>query len=189
MPRNSASSIEIVASLVRDALGRGASVNIDGLGTFRPHGTAGFTFHPPSSPKVFIAYIHEDGAVADRIFDALSFSGFDPWMDRRKLTPGQNWPLAIKNAMQTSDFALLCFSRSSVKKKGGFQAEIRYALECAAQLPLDDIFIIPVRFDDCRIPPRIQCELQYVDLFPDWELGLQRILRVIRAQLIRRKAA
>ncbi len=189
MRKNSSNSTRLIASVVRDALRRGTCVDIDGLGTFRPHGTAGFTFHPPSSPKVFIAYVREDLPLADRVFDALSFAGFDPWMDRRKLTPGQNWPLAIRNAMETSDFALLCFSAHSVRKKGGFQAEIRYALECAEQLPLDDIFIIPARFDDCRIPPRILCELQYVDLFPDWDQGMQHITRVMRAQLLRRKAA
>jgi hypothetical protein len=38
----------------------------------------------------------------------------------------------------------------------GFQAEIRYALDCARQLPPDEIFIVPVRLDGCPVPRSIQ---------------------------------
>ena len=44
------------------------------------------------------------------------------------------------------------FLERSVNKKGGFQAEVRYALDCARRMPLDDIFVAPVRLDDCRVP-------------------------------------
>ena len=74
---------------------------------------------------------------------------------------------------------MACFSRNSVSKKGGFQAEIRYALECARRVPLDEIFMIPVRLDDCPVPARIQKELQYIDLFPDWARGLRRLFTVM----------
>ena len=68
-------------------------------------------------------------------------------MDERKLLPGQNWPRAIESAIETSDFFLACYSANSVNKKGGFQAEIRYALDCARQIPLEEIFIVPVRLN------------------------------------------
>ena len=68
-------------------------------------------------------------------------------------------------------------------KRGGFQAEVRYALDCAKRVPLDDVFIIPVRLDDCRVPARIQKETQYVDLFPDWDAGLQRVFHIIETQM------
>ena len=58
-------------------------------------------------------------------------------------------------------------------KRGGFQAEIRYALDCARQLPLDQIFVVPVRLDVCAVPRAIQREYQYVDLAPDWERGVR----------------
>jgi len=38
---------------------------------------------------------------------------------------------------------------------GGFQAEIRYALDCARRIPLDEIFVVPVRLDACRVPRSI----------------------------------
>ena len=34
-----------------------------------------------------------------------------------------------------------CFSARSVGKKGGFQAELRYALDCARRIPLDGVYL------------------------------------------------
>lgn len=186
---NSWHSSAQVARLVRQCLAEGFSVEIDGLGTFLPDVQRGFRFQSRQRPKVFVAYVQEDAAAAERLFEDLEASGFDPWLDRRKLLPGQNWPRSIEEAIGISDFFLACFSRGSVKKKGGFQAEIRYALDCTQHVPLDQIFLIPARLDDCRVPARIQRETQYIDLFPDWDGGFRRILTAMRRQWSRRPAA
>jgi TIR domain len=187
--KNSLQSCAQVARLVRQCLTEGASVEIDGLGTFVPDSQGSFRFQPRNRPKVFIAYVQEDGGYAERLFESLEGCGFDPWMDRRKLLPGQNWPRSIEEAIHVSDFFLACFSHRSVKKKGGFQAEIRYALDCTSRMPLDEIFLIPARLDACPVPLRIQRELQYIDLFPDWECGIRRIVSAMRRQLQRGAAA
>jgi hypothetical protein len=179
-------SPELVAQLVREALEKGATVEIDGLGTFARDGRHGFVFRGKQGAKVFIAYVLEDAALAERLFDAFAAEGFAPWLDRRKLLPGQNWPRAIDHAMETADFVVMCFSAHAVRKKGGFQAEVRYALDCAARVPLDEIFLVPIRLDDCRVPAQIQKFVQYVDLFPDFEAGLRRILRILKAECHRR---
>jgi hypothetical protein len=188
MARAKSNSLEKISSIVRDALSRGATVDIDGLGSFRKNGR-GYQFHPRSLPRIFVAYAHEDAAGATRIFRSLSRAGFDPWMDRFKLLPGQNAARAIQNAMETSDFAVCCFSQNSIHKRGGFQAEIRYALECARRLPLDEIFLLPARLDACPIPVEVARETQYVDLFPDWEAGIMRLVEAIRHQQRRPRAA
>jgi hypothetical protein len=189
MRENNWRSSAQVARVVRRCLAEGASVEIDGLGTFLPDARDGFRFVPRSRPKVFVAYVQEDAAAAERVFEALAASGFEPWLDRRKLLPGQNWPRCIEEAIETSDFFLACFSRNSVKKKGGFQAEIRYALDCARHVPLDEIFVIPARLDECHVPGRIRRELQYIDLFPDWDSGFRRVVTAMRRQQARRPAA
>ncbi len=187
---NSWHSSAQVARLVRQCLAEGFSVEIDGLGTFLPDVQRGFRFlQSRQRPKVFVAYVQEDAAIAERLFEDLEASGFDPWLDRRKLLPGQNWPRSIEEAIGTSDFFLACFSRHSVKKKGGFQAEIRYALDCTQNIPLDEIFLIPARLDACPVPPRIERETQYIDLFPDWDSGFRRILTAMRRQWSHRTAA
>jgi TIR domain len=118
----------------------------------------------------------------------LELAGFSPWMDIRKLLAGQNWPRAIETAIDGSDFFVACFSGNSVRKKGGFQAEIRYALDCARQVPLDEIFIVPVRLDECAVPRTIRHELQYIDLFPDWDAGIERLVAMMRREVEKRRA-
>ena len=188
MGRSRFSSIDKVSNVVRKALSRGATVEIDGLGSFRKIGRS-YRFQPRDLPRVFVAYVHEDAVKAGRIFDTLLSAGFDPWMDRRKLLPGQNWARAIQNAMETSDFAVCCFSHNSIRKRSGFQSEIRYALECARRMPLEEVFLLPVRLDECPVPWGVAREMQYVDLFPDWDSGIGRVVEAIRRQVRRPRAA
>jgi hypothetical protein len=182
--------LEDLAEVVMRCLAEGKTVEIDGLGTFSPDARRGFRFEQAADAgtRVFVAYVEEDAAAATLLYAALELAGFSPWMDLRKLLPGQNWPRAIEAAIESSDFFVACFSRNSVMKKGGFQAEIRYALDCARRMPLDDVYLVPVRLDPCRVPRSIQRELQYVDLFPDWDCGLKRLTAMMRAQRTRRRA-
>lgn len=181
-------SVEQLAQIVIRGITAGKVVEIDGLGSFVPDEVLGFRFEPRQLPQVFVAYGKEDAEMVRRLCDALEAVGFNPWMDERNLVPGQNWPRAIESAIETSDFFLACYSENSVNKKGGFQAEIRYALDCARQIPLDDIFIVPVRLTPCRVPRSIQRELQYVDLFPDWIDGLARLVTMLRQEVALRAA-
>jgi hypothetical protein len=176
----SLANAEQLANVVIRGLARGHAVEIDGLGTFHPDARSGFRFEPRRQPQVFLAYVTEDAADAGRLYDALEGEGFSVWMDVRKLLPGQNWPRAIESAIEMSDYFVACFSSASVSKRGGFQAEVRYALDCARRMPLDDIFVAPVRLDECRVPRSIQRELQYVDLFPDWQRGVRRLAQMLR---------
>jgi hypothetical protein len=182
------SSIDKVSRVVCEALSRGAAVEIDGLGSFRKMGK-GYRFEASGMPRIFVAYVEEDSVKACRIFEELQGAGFDPWLDKRKLLPGQNWARAIRNALETSDFVLCCFSHNSLHKRGGFQAEIRYALESAKRLPLDQLFLLPVRLEECPVPVEIARHMQYVDLFPSWDPGIGRLVAAIRQQMRQRKAA
>ncbi len=174
-----------VARLLRDCLEKGTRVEIDGVGAFVPDGS-GFRFEPNTTPRVFIAYVSEDVTHARRLYDGLAARGFSPWLDKSKLLPGQNWPRAIESAIETSDFFIPCFSDKSVNKRGVFHSELRYALECASKMPLDEVFVIPVRLNRCPVPERIAADLHCVDLFPDWRAGLETITRAIEAQQSRR---
>jgi hypothetical protein len=180
------SALEHLTSVVVHGLAAGKAVEIDGLGVFSPDSQTWFRFEPAIRPQVFIAYAKEDGVLAQRLYDELATLGFNPWMDIRKLLPGQNWPRAIESAIEISDFFVACFSRTSVNKRGGFQAEIRYALDCARRAPLDEIFMVPVRLEACRVPRAIQREIQYLDLYPDWPAGVRRLATTLQAEWLRR---
>jgi hypothetical protein len=176
-----------IARVLREALEQGGSIEIDGLGTLSPGGKHGFRFVAQSQPRVFIAYVQEDLSFAKKLYRVLEENGFGPWLDKKKLLPGQNWPRAIETAIQTSDFFVACFSRRAISKRGSFHSELRYALFCAAKVPLDEIFLIPLRLDDCLVPRRISKQIQYLDLFPDWKAGISRLIAVIKAEEVGRK--
>jgi hypothetical protein len=171
-----------IARVLRQALEQGATVEIDGLGKFVSGGKRGARFVAQTQPRVFIAYVQEDLSLIRKLYQAFEQNGFRPWLDKKKLLPGQNWPRAIETAIQTSDFFVACFSRRATSKRGSFHSELRYALNCAAKVPLDEIFFIPLRLDDCVVPRRIARQVQYLDLFPEWDAGVSRVMAVIRAQ-------
>ena len=185
--RRSSAPLRRVAQIVRNALEQGASVEIDGLGTFSPASDRSFRFVAQSKPQVFIAYVEEDLATARCLDQAFQEHGFRPWLDKRKLMPGQNWPRAIESAIQTSDFFVACFSRRSTSKRGTFHSELRYALSCAEKIQFDEIYFIPLRLDDCIVPSHIAKQVQYVDLFPSREAGIAKVIAVIRREAARRK--
>ena len=171
---------EQVVAIVRRALERGQTVEIDGLGTFRPAADGGYEFIRQTQPRVFIAYVEEDLKLARRLRDGIAAAGFAPWLDKDKLLPGQHWPRAIRRAVEISDVFVACFSERSIVKRGQFHNELRWALECARLRPLDATFLVPVRFEACAVPGRIAEQLQYVDLFPDWETGMKKVVRSVR---------
>lgn len=178
---------ELVGSAVRQCLSNGADVELEGLGVFR-RVAGGVKFLPADGPRVFIAYVSEDYPNAARLYSALLAAGFSPWLDRMKLLPGQDWRRCIERAIDTSDFFIACFSPGSIRKRGQFPCEVRYALRCAERMPLDDLYMLPVRFGECDVPSRIAWQIQYADLLPNWEAGVSRLIESIRTEWERRKA-
>jgi hypothetical protein len=183
--RSNAALTRRIARMLREALEQGATVEIDGLGKFVPadkRGGRGVRFVGQTQPRVFIAYVQEDLSLIRKLYRAFEKHGFRPWLDKKKLLPGQNWPRAIETAIQTSDFFVACFSRRATSKRGSFHSELRFALNCAGKVPLDEIYFIPLRLDECVVPRRISRQVQYLDLFPEWDAGVSRVIAVIRAQ-------
>ena len=170
---------EQIYEIVRKSLEAGQAVEIEGLGRF--HASAqGYRFDPETQPTVFVAYALEDLPIVRRLAEALREGDCSPWLDKDRLMPGQNWIEAIERAISDADAFVACFSARSVSKRGQFQSELRHALACAAKRPLDDMFFLPVRLERCVVPQRIAEQVQYVDLFPDWERGVKRLVRSIR---------
>ena len=169
-----------VLKLLRRALDHGQSVEIDGLGVFRVGAEGGYEFAPEPRLNVFIAYVQEDLEHARHLRDALAAAGYSPWLDKDQLLAGQNWPRAIERAIDLSDAFVACLSSRSLAKRGQFQSELRYALDCANRMPLEETFLLPARFDACAVPAGIARQVQYVDLFPDFDRGFRQLVRSLR---------
>ena len=186
MPNAKSPNTTQIARLVKACLADGHSVEIDRIGLFRPALGGAIEFVPNSRPTVFLAYVEEDVAFVDSLYAQLEAAGFDPWMDRRKLLPGQNWTRAIDGAIETADFFVACLSSVSIRKRGNFQREMRHALDTARSAPFDDVYFIPIRLDNCAVPARIRQHLQYLSLFPDPQKGVDQLIGLIRRELRRR---
>lgn len=128
---------------------------------------------------VFICYAREDRKTARRLYADLQQAGLKPWMDTEDLLPGQKWRVIINHVLKKSSYVMVLLSPNSISKRGFVQKELKKALDVVDELPPSDIFVIPVRLDVCDpVDDRLQ-ELHWVDLFPDYEKGLKRILRVL----------
>ena len=167
-----------VVRLIDRCVREGRAIDIDGVGSFELN-EGELVFQSTGKVRVFIAYAKEDRADARRLYRALKDRGVEPWMDEQNLLPGQNWPRAIERAIEVSEYVLVCFSRRSVGKRGFFQSELRYALDVAACVPLDEIFLLPVRLSDCEVPEQVARKTQYIDLFPEWETGINALVNVM----------
>ena len=133
--------------------------------------------------RVFICYAEEDKQVARRLYADLQQAGVKPWMDSEDLLPGQNWKLVISQVIKDSSYVIALLSSHSLSKRGFIQKEMRRALDMVEELPPGEIFVIPVRLDECTpLDERLQ-ELHWVDLFPSYEEGLQRILRIFEGTI------
>lgn len=170
-----------LTGVLKQFLENQGTVSVEGLGVFFRDSGGELRFTPQTAPRVFLAYVREDQLQALRLCADLRARGADPWLDCERLMPGQNWPRCIEDAIEVADYFVPLFSRRSVTKRSQFHSELRYALECANRQPLEESFVVPVRLDDCRLPERITDTVQYVDLFPNWEAGIDELAVALQA--------
>jgi len=127
--------------------------------------------------RVFISYAREDTEAANRLYNDLKLSGFDPWLDTQSLLGGDNWKISIKEAIRNSRYFIPLLSSNSVEKVGYVQRELKEALEVLLEFPQSKRFVIPARLDESKVNDEKLGEIHIVDLFPDWKEGVQKILK------------
>jgi len=129
--------------------------------------------------KIFISYAKEDLIFADKLYDYLENYGFNPWLDKRKLLPGQLWKLEIQKALKEANYVILLLSEISVQKRGYVQREFKYALEYFEEKLEDDIYLIPIKINKCEIPDSLS-KFQWIE-FKDSET-FDQILKSLKIQ-------
>jgi uncharacterized protein YjbI with pentapeptide repeats len=130
--------------------------------------------------NVFISYAREDFDSAERLYSDLSIlPGITPWLDLKMLLPGVKWKREVMEALQTCDLCIILLSTKSVTKNGFIQKEISEALEKLQTFTPDQIFIIPARINDCHPKHPELNDLQWVDMFPNWQDGVDLIHKSI----------
>jgi FixJ family two-component response regulator len=136
------------------------------------------------SGTIFLSYASEDVEAVSMLAEHLSRAGYRPWLDKRNILPGQPWLPTIERAIRRSSFFIACLSRHSISKRGVLQREIAAALKVRADLQDSDIFLIPLKLEECKIPPKLR-ELQAIDYYR--QDGWTMLLDAIRTGLEQRQ--
>ena len=130
-----------------------------------------------TSLKTFLCHSHSDREAVHALWLRLKRAGVNAWLDKENLQPGQNWEREIRKAIITSDMVIACLSRGFNKQKGFRHEELRIALEKAGLIPDGEVFIIPVRLEECDMPKSLR-HLHRVDLFETG--GYKKLIRALR---------
>ena len=106
--------------------------------------------------RIFVSYAREDFDQVEPLYEALKKRGHKPWMDKKDMLAGQQWEARIRSEIEGSDFFIACISKKSITKRGFVQKEIRFALEVLSTIPQEQIYLIPVRLEKCKIPQQLK---------------------------------
>ncbi|MCP4349302.1 MAG: toll/interleukin-1 receptor domain-containing protein [Desulfobacterales bacterium] len=138
------------------------------------------TLETAQKTKVFICHADEDSDIAEKLFVDLKKHDIEPWMESKDIRVGANKRVTIRQAIKSASYFIALLSSDSITK-GDFNRQQKIALEMVEELSQTDIFIIPVRADDCD-PGDIRIDfkdLKTADLFPSYEHGLEKILKAV----------
>jgi hypothetical protein len=128
---------------------------------------------------IFISYAREDIDFSKRIYEDLKRFDLTPWLDVENILPGQNWKDEIIKAIKRSSYFLAVISNNSLTKRGFVQKELKIALDILDEVPSSQIFIIPIRIDDCEPEDEKLKSIQRVDFFISYIEGLRKCLKIL----------
>ncbi len=135
-----------------------------------------------SKIKVFISYAHEDVDTATRLYEDLKKKGVSPWLDMEDILPGQDIDTHIKKNIRESDFFIALLSSNSLNNRGYVQKELKYAMDMLDEFPKSEIFLIPVRIEDCPVSDEKLLKINVVEIFSDYKTGLEKIIEAIQSK-------
>lgn len=135
------------------------------------------------SPTLFLSYARADLQHIEKIYQMLHKQGCKPWMDVHDIAGGEDWFHAINIAIEKCELFVPILSNNSVNRRGMIVKEVQKALDRWNGMLPSDIYVIPLRLDNCPIPELLQ-RLQVID----WETGKgkNKLLHAIDVALKRR---
>jgi hypothetical protein len=109
--------------------------------------------------QVFISYSHKDSNFVDQLKQHLKDAGFDVWIDRELLMPGQDWREEIDSAIRTS-FALIAIMTPKAYESKYVTYEWAFALGIGKK-------VVPIMLEKTKLHPRLEA-LHFVDFTDHW---------------------
>jgi serine/threonine protein kinase len=107
--------------------------------------------------NVFLCHASEDKPVVNELYQRLKkLDWINPWLDKEKLLPGQDFDLEIEKTIESADAVIAFISKSAVQKTGYIQKELKLIYDAAMYRPDDVLFAIPLRLEKCDPPHRFK---------------------------------
>jgi formylglycine-generating enzyme required for sulfatase activity len=131
--------------------------------------------------KVFLCHASADKPAVRKLYRRLlAEEWIDSWLDKEKLSLEQHWTTIIEDALDAADIVLIFLSRNSVHREDFVQRELNYAWDLSLEKPIETIFLIPLRLDDCEVPHHLRSR-RWGDYFGDKEENTyQTLLRSLK---------
>ena len=132
---------------------------------------------------IFISYAHEDYAVASKLAGMLVENGANVWLDKRALSPSEDYRAEIKTMIQKAKRFMPVLSSNTTKEESRFfRREWTWALdesECRLSIPyIAPVVIDSIDINDTLIPEQFR-NVHIID-YNNVDMG-QDIIKLIRA--------
>ena len=134
----------------------------------------------PDATTAFFSYARVDSEFALRLAKDLKGAGAEVWIDKLDIEPGQEYDVAIEEALNSCERILVILSPASVKSTN-VRNEISRALRKGKH-------VIPVIYQACDIPLNLERN-QYIDFQSSYETGLKVLLGGLDVRALGRGAA
>ena len=134
---------------------------------------------------IFISYAHEDYATASELRRLLTENGASVWLDKRALSPSEDYRSEIKVMIQKAKRFMPVLSSNTMKEESRFfRREWTWALselECRLSIPyIAPVVIDSVDFNDTLIPEQFR-NVHIIDFnSDDLEQDIKKLIRSIR---------
>lgn len=119
---------------------------------------------------IFISYATKDALeFALKLHDELEKSGYDAWLDKRDLKPGQNWDRAIEQAIRSAWGLVFVITPASLVSE---VCQDEWGLALLLKIP-----VIPLKLqldDDGQLPLRL-VRRQYIDFMNHFDRGMAQL--------------
>ncbi|MEM9088003.1 MAG: toll/interleukin-1 receptor domain-containing protein [Cyanobacteria bacterium P01_F01_bin.53] len=125
-----------------------------------------------SSCRYFISYSRTDTDRAVKLAERLRAVDVSLWIDQFDIEAGARWDNAIEEALEVCQGLIVLLSEASVASENVLD-EVSYALGGKKK-------VIPVLLEPCDMPFRLR-RLQYIDLFTNYDRGIDRLVRDINS--------
>jgi hypothetical protein len=133
--------------------------------------------------NIFISFASKDVKMAMTLCTALENRGHKCWISARDIQPGENFQVAIVQAIRHAKIMLLVFTANSNNSE-----EMTKELALASQ---QKMIVIPLRVEDVTPSDAFAYEFatrQWIDFFADWEFAIEQLTKRITNALRDRSA-